>query len=204
MIDSRNICKCCDNFIPSWGSRRWLNFHYWVNFSFNVELNCHHNRLQIPLSSLNTHKWISQHRAGRHKRYYGTFCYWKPQELYFYWISKGREKMKCHEDFCFVKAVMTVVSSAPSLLTTALLLHLIESEPCDSSDTPPSVSCPPGSWSLITLLCVREHHWRNVNVAPDVLALLLIVAAAPRRVSRMVIGAHPRSLLFPVRSDLRW
>lgn len=66
--------------------------------------------------------------------------------------------MKCHEDFCFVMAVMIVVSSVPSPLTTALLLHLIESEPCDSSDTPPSVSCPPGSWSLITLLCVREHH----------------------------------------------
>lgn len=42
---------------------------------------------------------------------------------------------------------------------------------CDSSDTPPSVSCLPGSWSLITLLCVREHHWRNVKVDLDVLLL---------------------------------
>lgn len=101
--------------------------------------------------------------------------------------------MKCHEDFCFVMAVMIVVSSAPSPLTTALLLHLIESEPCDSSDTPPSVSCPPGSWSLITLLCVREHHWRNVNVAPDVLALLLIVAAAPEGLSHGDQGSSPLS-----------
>lgn len=66
--------------------------------------------------------------------------------------------MKCHKDLSSVKTIMIVVSSAPSPLTTALLLHLIESEPCDSSDTPPSVSCPPGSWSLITLLCVLEHH----------------------------------------------
>ena len=35
---------------------------------------------------------------------------------------------------------------------------------CDSSYTPPSVWRLPGYWSLITLLCVREHHWRNVNV----------------------------------------
>lgn len=163
------------------------------NFSFNVELNCHHNRLQIPLSSLIKHKWVSQRRVGRLQRYYGTTCYWKPQELNFYWMFKRREKMKCHEDFCFVMAVMIVVSSAPSPLTTALLLHLIESEPCDSSDTPPSVSCPPSSWSLITLLCVREHHWRNVNVAPDVLALLLIVAAAPEGLSHGDQGSSPLS-----------
>lgn len=59
-------------------------------------------------------------------------------------------------------------------------LHLIEFKACDSSDTPPSVACPPGCWSSITLLCVREHHWRNVSVRLDVLLLLLIVDGPSR------------------------
>lgn len=83
--------------------------------------------------------------------------------------------------------------SCSSLLTTAKFPPLIEFKACDSSDTPPGVSCPPGSWSLITLLCVREHHWRNVNVDLDVLLLLLICWCSPEGLSHGDQGSSPVS-----------
>lgn len=47
---------------------------------------------------------------------------------------------------------------------------------CDG-DTPPSVRCRLCRWSLITLLCVREHQWRNLDWR--VPRLQLIVDAPP-------------------------
>lgn len=84
----------------------------------------------------------------------------------------------------FLQRLLNIVGSSaphcwlqPSFFFSFLFLYLIEFKACDSSDTPPSVSCLPVSWSLITLLCVQEHHWRNVNVDLDVRLLLQIVDA---------------------------
>lgn len=95
-----------------------------------------------------------------------------------------------------MKAVIIVGSCS----TQTLFLVLIEFKACASNATPPSVWCLPVSRRVITLLCVREPHWRNARVDLDVLLLSRVVGAA-RRVPRMPVRAHPRSPLISVRSD---